>query len=73
VQSASDLGFAAGRTVELSYLVSVEGRRCRPTQALAILAGMRQADATGNRETYQERHLGPHSCTATVNSHAAGA
>jgi len=29
--------------VELAYLVGVEGRRYRPTKALAVLARLRQA------------------------------
>jgi len=36
-------GFAETSTVELLYLVCVEGRRYRPVQALAVLACLRQA------------------------------
>src|SRR5208337_4119548 len=43
MQSAGDFGFANAGTLELSYLVGVEGRRQWPAQALAVLAGMGQA------------------------------
>jgi len=45
LQAASDLRFANASTVELPYLVGVECCRYRPTQALAVLAGVRQAGA----------------------------
>jgi len=44
-QAASDCGFARARTVELPYLVSVEGRCYRAAQALAVSAGVGQAGA----------------------------
>src|ERR1019366_4730935 len=44
-QAAGDFGFADARTVELPYLVSVEGCRYWPAQALAVLAGVGQAGA----------------------------
>jgi hypothetical protein len=43
VQAAGDLGFADACPVELANLVSVEGRGDWPSQALAVLASMRQA------------------------------
>jgi hypothetical protein len=45
MQSAGDFGFANAGTLELSYLVGVEGCCKWPAQALAVLAGMRQASA----------------------------
>jgi len=38
-----DRSLAEISTVELAYLVGVEGRRYRPTKALAVLARLRQA------------------------------
>ena len=45
LQPAGDLGLADARAGELPYLVGVESRRYRPAQALAVLAGLRQAGA----------------------------
>ena len=43
LQPAGDFGLAGASVIELSDLVGVEGRRYWPTQALAVLAGVRQA------------------------------
>jgi hypothetical protein len=45
LQAAGDFGFADAGTLELSYLLGVEGCREWPTQALAVLAGVGQTGA----------------------------